>query len=326
MRNEFVYTSHSHVTSNCLRDFFPEAGNEEIIKYIPAFARSKGILKRAVFSLKYSKYIPMFIKQRYYNFLHLDFKDDVMYHILISTLTVAKLDIKILESFLKKHKNVRIYAILVDSMDAGSVHMTKEVKLNLLNPLWTSVFTYDKYDAEKYGFDYIGFNIYSTWDFVEADGNYSDCYYVGYNKGNREELTLAIYNYVRAAGIHARFDVVSKTPNLNNDLEYLTKTIQYNEIVSRVKSSNCIIEILQEGQKTQTLRWFEAIAYNKKLLTNNKNISNLPFYNEKYMKYFEKAEDIDIEWLTKKDEIDYGYSGEFSPLNIIDTIKRGVEF
>lgn len=60
----------------------------------------------------------------------------------------------------------------------------------------------------------------------------------------------------------------------------------------------------------------------KKLLTNNYSICNLPFYNSKYIKCFQTFEDIDLEWVRRKENIDYGYRNEFSSVKILDMINK----
>ena len=72
----------------------------------------------------------------------------------------------------------------------------------------------------------------------------------------------------------------------------------------------------------QSLRYFEAIVYNKKLLTNNPEVVELPYYDERYMRVFESIEDIDVDWVKAIEKIDYKYKGEFSPLGIIEYIKN----
>lgn len=73
----------------------------------------------------------------------------------------------------------------------------------------------------------------------------------------------------------ARFDVVSPNAQKNESgLKYLKSKIRYLQVVSRVKSSNCILEVLQTNQKAQSLRYFEAIVYNKKLLTIIQGLQN----------------------------------------------------
>ena len=79
---------------------------------------------------------------------------------------------------------------------------------------------------------------------------------------------------------------------------------------------------MQKGQNAQTLKYFEAVCFNKKLLTNNQNAKKLSFYNEKYIKIFNKFEDIDIEWIKKIEPINYNYKNEFSPMYIVEKLKE----
>ena len=43
----------------------------------------------------------------------------------------------------------------------------------------------------------------------------------------------------------------------------------------------------------------------------------MPYYNPETMRYFESMDDIDVQWIKEKRPIDYGYHGEFSPINLI---------
>lgn len=100
------------------------------------------------------------------------------------------------------------------------------------------------------------------------------------------------------------------------------ESIAYKNVLKKVANSNCIIEFLQKDQNSQSLRFYEAVVLNKKLLTNNKNITKLPFYNEKYMKIFDKSYQIDFDWIKKRETIDYNYKNEFSPIWIINKIEK----
>ena len=105
-------------------------------------------------------------------------------------------------------------------------------------------------------------------------------------------------------------------------IKYRNRKISYWQVLECVQGANCILEVLQEGQEAQSIRYFEAVVYNKKLLTTNRHLSELPFYDGRYMKYFEKPEDIDPAWVKEEEKIDYGYRNEFSPLHLIDYIKE----
>ena len=38
----------------------------------------------------------------------------------------------------------------------------------------------------------------------------------------------------------------------------------------------------------------------------------MPYYDERYMKYFRTVEDIDTSWIKEKVVVDYKYKGDFS--------------
>lgn len=40
------------------------------------------------------------------------------------------------------------------------------------------------------------------------------------------------------------------------------------------------------------------------------------------MRYFENLKGIDIDWIRRREEIQYNYKGEFSPLKLIDFLDK----
>ena len=230
-----------------------------------------------------------------------------------------------------KKTNVYLNLLLLNSMDASSPNI-RDFKNEIINGNWNEVYTYDKYDAEKYGWKYFGLNYFSNPKEVKNISESSDIYFIGGLKGNREGLILDTFNILHSNGVKCSFDLYCYSDEQFNEskykefINYYRKWKSYNEIQQQIIPTNCILEILQEGQRTQSVRYFEAIFYNKKLLTNNPNIFNLPFYDERYMHYFSKPEDIDLEWVRKYEEIDYGYNGEFSTLKLLEKIKGSIKY
>lgn len=101
---------------------------------------------------------------------------------------------------------------------------------------------------------------------------------------------IEMVNDVIKGKTHSRLLVVG----VNEDdpktgcIRYPKKRLDYEDVLDYVSQTNCIIEIVQNDTAGPTMRYSEAVFYNKKLLTNNKNIVNFPFYNSNYMKVFEK--------------------------------------
>ena len=106
----------------------------------------------------------------------------------------------------------------------------------------------------------------------------------------------------------------------------IRKKLLYKDTIEKMLTCNCILDIVDSGSSGGvSLRFFEAVVYNKKLLTNNKNIVKMPFYNPNYMKIFEKYDDIDLDWLKNNENVDYGYNGEFEAIEFIKRIDKEIE-
>lgn len=225
-----------------------------------------------------------------------------------------------------KNKAAKLVLLIVDSIHANSQHL-KVAKPMLFSSLWDLILSYDKNDCAEFGFGFLGQSYYSVLGDVKKSLKTSDIYYVGREKLNRNENILALQKFLVKNNIKCNFNLVDSPRNKNKynnlSIEGLTVSfanLPYEQIVSDIKSANCILEVVQEGQNVQTARYFEAVCYNKKLLTNNHIITKLPFYNPKYMKCFNSYEDIDLEWIKREEKIDFGYNKEFSPLKILEII------
>lgn len=100
---------------------------------------------------------------------------------------------------------------------------------------------------------------------------------------------------------------------------------KYSDILMASLKSRVLLDINANNQEGLTLRPYEAVVYNKRLLTNNKNILKFKYYNPKYMRYFETITNDDIEWIKEEVSVDYNYKGEFSILNIVHDIKESLQ-
>lgn len=214
---------------------------------------------------------------------------------------------------------------LINSMNAHSPTM-RGVHRNINQFKWNNIYTFDAGDAKKYGYTYQGFNYYSSREIVAVQQPVSDVFFVGGLKGGRSQLIYDLYSQLMAWGIKCDFSLMpidDKNIKQLPGVLYSKRWRPYEEILEHMQRTKCIIEIMQEGQSGATLRYFEAVTMNKKLLTNNPHIKEFPFYNPKWMKIFQDIEDIDIEWLLRDEKVNYGYQGEFSPTHLIDYVTNG---
>ena len=211
-----------------------------------------------------------------------------------------------LETFRMKHPNVKMVLLLIDTIDTPEM---AQGDIKQWFSLFDNIITFDPKDAKKYNLVYRMLPYMEVNASSECDSDKSDIYFIGRDKGRRD-LLLHLYDRMISAGIKTNFNIIGTIHAEREGLKFLRDKVPYNRVIADVKRSNCVLEILSHGAGA-TLRYYEAVIYNKKLLTNNPGIVELPFYNEKYMKCFSSVEEIDYEWIKTADTINYDYNGEF---------------
>ena len=222
----------------------------------------------------------------------------------------------------KQNHNIKISLYLIDSLMASSP-MLLQVRDKINNYPWDTIYTFDPIDAKKNGFIYRGFDYYSAQNRNEilSQKTLTDLYFIGGLKGNRTEYIKEVFEYVYKKGGKCDFNLLpysaTEYEEAYEGINYIRGGwIPYADVLKGIAKSKCIFECLQKGQTGASLRYFEAICYNKKLISTNHYIKKFPFYNSKYMKIIDDVEEIDMEWLTNDLVVDYGYDNRFSPKNL----------
>ena len=300
---------------------------ESPIEYFPSHKkygnRIVNFIESCVLSYQVNSKVNFPFQTAFYNLDSYEYEGDVEYYLIIPNSSIAKFTVKYLSSFKNKHKNIKLVALLVDSMHGSSIQMNL-VRNKLKTDIWDYILTYDKYDAAEFGYSWIGYTYYSAHDDASVSNHKSDIFCVSSPKG-RVGTYAELYKIFQFHNVNCNFRLFTHSKEkylAGTDLEYMHDFMKYDDVVGEIKASNCILEILQPNQKMQTIRYFEAIVYNKKLLTNNSNIYELPYYDSRYMKVYSKTEDIDCDWIKKKEKIQYDYNNEFSPNELVTVLSK----
>lgn len=240
----------------------------------------------------------------------------------------SKYPLSLLKEFKDRYNNLRYVLLYVDIVN----HPVSEYANFLRNAgLFDQVYTVDRTDAEKYGFNYT-YTPYSVDKKNQMDTFKNGIYFCGATKGREREI-ISLYSRCKLENIKVGMDIICTDDNIkklvdssNEEISLRGKTdyLTYPEVLSKSLSYSCILEIVQKNQAALTLRAYEAVCYNRKLLTNNRTILDFPYYNSRYMQYFENIEDINWDWIKDSSKIDYSYKGEFSPVNLINQIKSKI--
>lgn len=151
--------------------------------------------------------------------------------------------------------------------------------------LGAECFSFDKDDCKKYGLTYNN-NFYPYCDYIMPprmdDIKLSKVMFFGANKGRLDEI-VKVKNVLQKNKISYNFTVLSKNKKyIENyqDIDFLQRPVKYDVILDKINYSECILDIVQRGQSGLTWRPFEALFFDKKLITNNENIKEFDFYNK----------------------------------------------
>ena len=191
-------------------------------------------------------------------------------------------DYNIIENILLKYKNIKIFIFTWDSSKyEGKYEIVRKIaKKNNIK-----YYSFDQLDCKKYGF-YFNTTMYdkrlgpSIIDVIKTD-----VLFVGLIKNRIDEI-LRIHNLLNEAKINNRFIVVIRNKKIKNlPFETSKKYIDYFEYIKMVKESKVILDLCLKEQNGLSLRIMEALFFDKKLITTNKEILNTKFYNSNNILY-----------------------------------------
>lgn len=229
-----------------------------------------------------------------------------------------------LQSVKKKYPNVYYALLIFDSSKYPGAKRAYE-----LLDVFDFKFSFDQDDCTKYGLEHF-YNCLSMPDFLKTKPElYSDAYFIGGALGRLDKL-LNVSEFLSDKLQKCLFYLVGVEKEKQRNIKGViyNKTLSFKEDLLMTYNTNCIVEILREGQSGITLRTCEAILFKKKLITNNLSLARMPFYDPRFMKIFENIEEIDLDFLINTNDIIYEDSEMFSPIKIlekIDMMHKGVK-
>lgn len=211
----------------------------------------------------------------------------------------------------KKIKNVKFILYIIDPMpkEKGGVWD----RIVRMEGEFDTILTAHPYNTKHYGFQYFPY-IYTPPKIIPVEQEFRHLYFAATMDDDRNKMIR-------------QFLVKCKEQNLSYEMYFYKGekyekiedpnvhygAIPYDENVSRAVNCNCILEMVRENAVGFTQRYYEALVFNKKLLTNNPSIKELEYYDERFMQYYDNIDEINWEWVREKSVVDYGYQGDFNP-------------
>ena len=285
-------------------------------KFKPLRNKALSFFRRLHCSKKVNSVVNLPFKEKWkYSLDEINFKKDKKYILIFSDSVYP-----ITPTYIKKLKDnfdVTYILFLLNIQTDSNIGFTTPYI-----PYMDYIFTFDNADAQKNGYIECMY-LYSKMDIEGSEHVSKDLYFIGVDKGRLNKIKKIVelaLNYKIDILIRVQDVNEKKIKNDSNESIIYNQWVTYDKSLKEMLKCNCILELLQDGQYGVTLRYYEAICYNKKLLTNNKNVVNLPFYDPNYIHVFENPENIDWNWVKEQIPIDYHYDGRFSPMRFIDKV------
>lgn len=105
------------------------------------------------------------------------------------------------------------------------------------------------------------------------------CYFLGKDK-NRLKILTELASKLMSYNVTLDFNIVGDDNVKYNSIYVIDNPLSYNENLKRSLASDILVDLTQEYQTGWTLRILEALYFNKKIITNNKNILHSEIYEK----------------------------------------------
>lgn len=220
----------------------------------------------------------------------------------------------------KEYPDCKIVWFFRDLVRVGENRMPDSVHNNNID----IEMSFDIGEAKKYGMPFCP-EISSYVELPEHDIYPScDVFFCGKAKDRYERL-LSYYKFFTNKGLKCNFYIagVPIEEQYASEGLYYNRFMPYKEMLCRSYNAKCLLDINQEeAWGGYTSRFYEAIMYNRKLISDNPITEDSCFYNKHDIIYVSKPEDVTDEFIKNiGTEVNYHYNGEFSPMRMIEYVE-----
>lgn len=208
----------------------------------------------------------------------------------------------VIESLEKIGFQDQILVLNPDTLDSETLKFIKERTFRCITYLYDclerypvqdklhffdKIFSFDDKDVREFGFEKLTNYNYLEYLPAEDQNPQLDLYYITSYDKNRNAILRKLAPVLHKKGISHRFLIVGKriwkeqiraSEPLKNYAVLKRKTIPAAETISVYRNTKAILELMRAGQTGLSFRFFEAMALEKKIITNNREIPNYDFY------------------------------------------------
>ncbi|CAH0307699.1 hypothetical protein [Pseudomonas brassicacearum] len=141
------------------------------------------------------------------------------------------------------------------------------------------VYTFDDADAREYGFRKLSNYIYELDAELETTREYK-AFVVMAGKHRIDVLGRIAAEFDRLGHTNYKFLVQSKVvENSSPGITFFRERMSLDEVGDLIRRSEILIDIVRPGHAGLSFRFFDALFYRKKIITNNPSVMNYDFYD-----------------------------------------------
>lgn len=140
-----------------------------------------------------------------------------------------------------------------------------------------TIFSYDKKDVEKYNFIFLTNYIY---DVTVKESKEKQLVFNISSFDKRFVFLELMANYLERRNITFLFMVRKGLESTQGKFTFIKNYLSISEVKKHILESKILLDVQRENQQGLSFRIFEALGYQKKIITNNIDIVNYDFYNK----------------------------------------------
>lgn len=134
-----------------------------------------------------------------------------------------------------------------------------------------------------------------------------DVYFVGSFVRKRMQSIVDFTNFLKVNDFLPKILIYCQPANISkefpsNNIEYIFEHLSYEENINLLKKSRIVVDFLNQAHKGLSFRTFEALYYDKKLITTNPEVKKYDFYKQENIFVWDPAnsnsEDL-LRWMKK---------------------------
>lgn len=199
-------------------------------------------------------------------------------------------DGKIITCLRRKFPQAKIVYWFRNSIEAKDYQKGKKMRIASAKEC-DDIISYDRRDCVKWGFRYKE-NCYAIRECSEEKRGQKlnkikyDMIFLGTDK-ERLNTLMKIIHYTESLKWENYIYIYSYKNEKNKYIKNVS--LDYNLYISKIMQSNVILDVVNPDQEGYTLRIFEALFYNKKLISNCKMLYKEPFYHPNNIYIFDET-------------------------------------